>query len=552
MESMTMRKMLVSALMLMLALQPAAFAAPKAEPSPSEFPWELRVHYSFPINDVIIDYDEAYSRIRVRQAGKVLANDLYFAIQFADGTTWDYRNLPSAKTVRQQTSDPVLGHGTSYTTTYPSKDNLEVRYILTAYDSRPFTTLQVEVQNHGTDDVRISALDPLITGPGGISGLPQATHRQFTARAGYPVFDKGSAPYVTVLKDPASNATFAIGLVPEGIAESGIRLEQQGGAWHGRVESRFRPSLKLSPGQTLASDRVAIAHGAPLKADIELYYAWAFSSITPPKDNRKGPVAWVSVAGTQGLDALVSAVNQWDGIKHALIPANWEGRPGSLKGGGGWPANIGSAASALRSAGAMPGITVDPLAADGAPGAASVQSPDGQQWVNPAIPAGQDYIRKRIARLAGDGFAFFAVAPSAIPDAALEAFGISRGQANTLAIDLVEEAVGERPVYAAAGQAVGASPAEWAEVATAFAKFSDYTKGMGPVRLNAEGLGQLDPATAEAIRNCPAPIEVIGRPSAGGAKSLAAALKAQPDTKSRAEAQPKAEGKKKGRKKSGK
>lgn len=525
---MPFRSRLLIAIVAFLSTVPALAKPPQAEPAPSEFPWELRAHYSYPINGLTIDYDERYSRFRVRMGeDKILANDLFFAIQFADGTTWDFHSLSPAKTVRDQMNDPQIGPGTTYSTTYPLKDNVEVRYIVTVFDTRPFMTLQLEVENKGSADLRISALDPLITPPSGITGFSQATTRHFHECGGYPVCDKGSLPYMTTLSDPATNASLALGIFPEGLADSGVQLEQQGNAWHGRVQCKFEPSIKVGPGQTLASDRVAVAHGAPLKADIDLYYSWILSSLNPPKENKNGPVAWVSVADSEGLDALVSAAHAWDGVKHALVPANWEGKPGSLKGAAGrYPANIKGAADALRSAGATPGITVDPLAADGGPGDATAQSQDGQQWVNPAVPAGQDYIRKRIGSLAGDGFAFFAVAPSAIPDEALSAFGISRAQANHLAIKLVGEAVGDRPVYPAGGKAVGASAAEWAEVTTALGKLGEYAPGFGPVRLDGNGLGTLDPATAEAIQHCAAPIEVLGQPGGGGARSLAAALKA--------------------------
>jgi hypothetical protein len=124
------------------------------------------------------------------------------------------------------------------------------------------------------------------------------------------------------------------------------------------------------------------------------------------------------------------------------------------------------------------------------------------------------------------------VAPSAIPDEALNAFGISRAQANHLAIDLVEEAVGERPVYASGGKPVGVSAAEWQEVIGSLGRLSEYGVGFGPVRLNAEGADGIDAATAEAIHNTAAPIELLGRPGGGGARAIVQALKA-----------PKAEGK---------
>jgi len=516
--------------LLTVVVLPAGAASKKAvekDVAPVDYPWPLRVHYTFPSKGMLLDYDEKFSRMRVSLGeALVIADDMAFSIEFADGTAWNYRSLEEAKTVRDPYTDPQIGPGTTYTTTYPLKDGLEVRYIVTVFNTRPFISMQLVVENKGTADVRLAGLDPLVTGPAGITNLsPQARvrNRNIESRGGYPVFDKTGSPIMTVFSDPSNKAVLALGILPEGKASSGTKFEQQGGAWHGRILSRFEPPVRLAPGQTLKSDRVCLIHGQVQKGDIDLYYSWALSVLNPPKDNRKGPTAWITVTEDKGLDQLVADARAWasSGIKHALVPANWESKPGSMKGAAPrYPGNMKSAADALDDAGTKPGITFDPLAVEEGPKDAIAQTSDGQLWLNPASASAADFARKRYAKLGDWGYDFVVVAPSTIPDPVLESWGVTRTEAYRLGLDLVENALGERPVYPASAGSVKATRADWLEAASALGRLGSYGAGLAPLRLDAAGLGDVDGETVGAMRLWRGPIEVQGRADGGAAKAL--------------------------------
>lgn len=521
--------LLVLAALAVCAL-PAAAASKKPvekDVAPVDYPWPLRVHYTFPSKGMLLDYDEKFSRIRVSVGeALVLADDMAFSVEFADGNAWNYRNLEEAKTVRDPYTDPQIGPGTSYTTTYPLKDGLEVRYIVAVFNTRPFISLQLQVENKGTADVRIAGLDPLVTGPAGIANLsPQARvrNRNIESHGGYPVFDKTGSPIMTVFSDPSNKAVLALGILPEGRASSGTKFEQQNGVWQGRILSRFEPAVRVAPGQTLSSDRVCLIHGQVQKGDIDLYYSWALSVLNPPKDNRKGPVAWITIPEDEGLDQLVADARSWasSGIKHALVPANWETKPGSMKGESPrYPGNMKSAVDSLDDAGAKAGITLDPLAVDDGPKEAMAQSSDGQLWLNPASPAAAEFAKKRYAKVGDWGYGFVVVAPSTIPDPVLESWGVTRTEAYRLGLGLVEDALGDRPVYPASAGALKATRAEWLEAASAVGRLGSYGAGLAPLRLDARGVGEVDGETVGAMRLWRGPIEVQGRAEGGAAKAL--------------------------------
>ena len=163
----------------------------------------------------------------------------------------------------------------------------------------------------------------------------------------------------------------------------------------------------------------------------------------------KTPVGRRSLCAALSPKALRSEAESGKafGITHALIPGNWEGRPGSLEGGApNYPRNIGDAARSLKDAGVTPGITVDPLLCGGGSDTWIAKSVDGCSWVNPADASGREYTRKRIRKLVEQGFGFVVIEESQIPDEVLLTFNLSRAQAASLAFDIAREAAGSNPV----------------------------------------------------------------------------------------------------------
>ncbi|MBI1319356.1 MAG: hypothetical protein GC168_10490 [Candidatus Hydrogenedens sp.] len=523
----------ILAVLLLLAGVLGAATPLSAQEIGRDAPWALRVHYSFPQPGMTLDYEEKTSRWRVRTDAREIADEVYFSIEFAEGAPWTYNDLEDAVTVRERYTDEVIGKAARYTTTYPPKDGIVVQYVVTVYNDRPITTAQLQITNSRETPVFVKALDPWITGPKGVTNLsPDASvrERRFEWRGGYPVFSRDGDPVMTVFREPSADAILALGFLPDGQATSGTDFEQREGAWFGRAYSHFEPPLRVMPGATLSSDRLAICHGVPQPAELDLYFAWVSTQISPVNDNRQGPKAWITVPEEEGLSDLVSGAQAWKphGIGYALVPGNWESRPGSMSGAAPrYPRSMKSAADSIEQAGVTAGITIDPLSIDSGPGAATLQSTDGQQWLNPASPEAESFAQRRYADLADWGFDFVVVEPSQIPDDVLMQFGLTRARAEALALKLIAAAVGPKSsVYPASEGAVRAVRADWLEAASAIGRLADYNYGIGPVRLDLDGLGALQEETAQAMRLWRGPIELIGRPSNDGARSLERVLRA--------------------------
>lgn len=218
----------------------------------------------------------------------------------------------------------------------------------------------------------------------------------------------------------------------------------------------------------------------------------------------------------ESFSSLLSAITQWSGIGAALVPATWEGRPGSQEGAApDWPRDIKSVASQVHQQNVAAGITLDPLATTGGKDSFTAKSVDGQIWINPAHEDGMELGIAQAKKAAGWGFDFYVVAPSRIPNEVLKHFNISRARANALAFDMVLKAANGAPVYAASQGALGDSRDEWLEAAAATARLDEYSIPAGPVRLDASRAKDISSETETAIAFCGAPVEVVGSPSNG-------------------------------------
>jgi hypothetical protein len=224
----------------------------------------------------------------------------------------------------------------------------------------------------------------------------------------------------------------------------------------------------------------------------------------------------VTVDEGESLDGLHAAVGQWagSGITSALVPADWEGVPGSLEGAvPRYPKSMAGVAQAFRATGFTPGITVDPLAVQGGNADWTCASADGQRWLNPAAPDGMAYGIEQMKKVAGWGFAFFAVAPSGVPDDILKHFNMSRARANALAYEIMATAAPDAPVVPASRATLDASRDGWLAAADATCRLREYNGLIGAVRLDAKLVDSVSAETLAAMAFYGGPIEVIGSPS---------------------------------------
>ncbi len=519
----------------------------KQEEAPSDrMPWNLRDRYTFPNGPLLLDFskDDGEWRIRVKPASEglmdqeVLVKDVGFSIELADGRALKSDEIYRQKTTLDRDKYPgdVMGGGVRYTVHYGALDGLAVSHQLSAFENWQFVTLTVMLRNDTAAPITVSRVTTASLGAGGVMGLGPETKvrsRYLQVRGGYPLFSKNELPIEMMFQDPKKGYELSMGVVPSGFAETGVDLQSAGGVWQGRIASEYKPGHVIKPGETFEADTVWLSYGAqPFQSDTQ--FSWLLHNMKWPAKPETAPRAWVTVPDTEDLAALVNEARsaQSYGVFHALIPGNWESKPGSMEGGAPrWPKDIAKAAKELRNAGSTPGITVDPLAVQGGAGQTG-KSADGQTWANPADVATAPAIQKRMQKLIDMGFGFIVVERTHIPDDVLSGFGISRAEAEWRAIGAASAAAaaagGKVCVFPASETTVKPERDAWLEAAAAVARTAEFGTGVGPVTLEAKGLNAIDDELATAIRLWQGPIEIAGTPGAAARTTLGSVLHGDP------------------------
>ena len=220
-------------------------------------------------------------------------------------------------------------------------------------------------------------------------------------RGPYPVFGTEGQGTALRVYDPARPLSLMMAFLPSGFAACRYVSPSGGSIMEGTFECDYAPGYVLPPSGSITSNPIFISFGFP-PAMAQMQYDYLLFNACAPAVSGKLPRAWVTVPDTEGLAVLrAEAANAVSaGITHALIPGNWEGRPGTLEGGAPkYPKNIEEAANALQSAGCSSGITVDPLLAHKGGGAWTAKSEDGQHWVNLNTAEGKKYTVSRLKKL---------------------------------------------------------------------------------------------------------------------------------------------------------
>jgi len=511
----------------------------KQEEAPSDrMPWALRDRYTFDNGPLLLDFakDDGEWRIRVKPAvegameQEVLVKDVGFVIELADGRTLKSDEIykQGATMKREKYTGDVAGNGTHYTTHFGVKDGLAVSHQASSFDNWPYLVLTLTVRNDSPAPVTVNRVIIASLGAGGVMGLgPEAKERAryLQVRGGCPLFSKNELPQEMSFLDPKTGYEVSLGVIPSGLAETGIILQPSDGAWQGAIMSDYQPGHVIKPGETFEADSVLVSFGGkPVQSDTQ--YSWYLRSMKWPVRSANAPRAWVTVADTEGLGALVNAAKsaQGYGVTHALIPAKWESAPG-------YPKDIAKAAKELKNAGCTPGITVDPLAVQGEVGK-TAKAADGQLWANPADDSTAAALQKRVQKLIEGGFGFVVVERTHIPDDVLTGFGISRGEAEWRAFGVVSAAAaaagGKACVFPASETKVKPERDAWLEAAAAVGRIADFGGNVGPVTLEGKGFNAMDNDLATAMRLWQGPIEILGEPGASARAALGAVLGADP------------------------
>lgn len=506
----------------------------KETESTETMPWNLRDKYTFTNGKMVLMYAVETSELRLVVEGlSAIIDDAGFRITFADGSSVDADALGKAETEREAfTSD--MGAGTRFWTEYPVKDGLQVRHALHINKERPGMFVTLTLSNVGDKPIEVAKICPFIVGPSGIRGLGKevsATARHFSFRGPFPIFDSKGPVSFNIFHDSTNQIGFTLGVLPMGVSTANAEFKAtEPGVWRGEVACVYDPPIRIEPGKKIESDPLWLTTNTSSAAKADLDYSWATSVKPHPNYGPDAPNAWVTVDEGGGIDDLCRAINSWSGamIKHALVPGDWEGRPGSLQGSAPrYPKNMEKAAAQIDAAGMKPGITVDPLLTDDAGSSYAAASSDGRRWVNVSDPDGRRRAIERMRKVAGWGFQFFVVRVSDIPSEVLKQFNMTRAQANSAALAVMAEAAGNRPVFPATSGSVGTTLDAWLEVAACSNRMAEFGVTPGPVRFAPGNPGVLDDAAVAAMLLFNGPIEFAGAPSDQLLKTLASSVPAK-------------------------
>ena len=511
---------------LLLAAASAALAAPAAS-GPAPKPWSLRDKYTVTVGNMTLNYDVKTAEWQLVADGVgVVIDDVGFRITFADGSTLDASQLGPGVTDRERFKSEV-GEGNCFGVQFPPKEGLAVRHSLSVHSGRPFVHLELTLTNAGDQPINIARIDPGVVGPKGVHGLSgQASMalRHVAIRGAYPVFNRNGPAVGAIFNDPAHAASFSLGVLPLGVATTGVDFRASGGAWQGGITGAFRPAVRIDPGGELRADPVWVLIGAPAQAEVDEFYSWATSVAVRSRPSGDVPGCWVSVEQGSAAQDLYRAIGRWRTARptHALVPWPWEGRPGSLKGAAPrWPASMGKAVDQIRATGLKAGLTVDPLLVLGGGAEFTASSPDGRTWLNPSVPKGRAYGLEHLKKVVGWGYDFYVVHPSDVPDEVLGHFNLTRPQADLLAFSLMAEAAGDRAVLPSAAMTLEGGLDEWLEAAAATSRMAEHGVKVGPVRFDATGVSSIGGDVLAAMGFFNGPIELVGKPKPAVTKALA-------------------------------
>lgn len=504
-----------------------AFAAEEKEDFSAK-PWALREHYIFSFDAAntrcLYGSDNAEWSIEFEGIGPFV-DKARASITFADGTELSLTEFDKAEADREHFDTP-MGAGNHFCAQFPEQDGIKVRHMMSVHREYPFLIIRMEVTNAGEEPVEIRALNPVIFGPGCLknpSGKMESVIRRVDMRGGFATFDRGAASSLALFRDPEHDQTIALGVLPLNMARSAIDLDPYDGSWQGRLTSVFDPPLKVAPGKSISADPVFITFSVPKPEEVETYFTWTRSKLPRPSTLPDAPRFWCTVDEDAGADALYAAAQRWltAGVRHALVPAAWEARPGSLEGARPrYPKNIKTVADTLAGMQVKPGITVDPLASIKG-GEAFAATVGGQTWLNVGHPEGRAQAVSNMREVVSWGFKFFVVSKSAIPAEVLQAFNMTRVQADALALEVMAEAAGNMPVFPSAATTLTDNLEDWLEAAGCTSRLWEYQVAAGPVRFDTSGIRELSEELRTVMAFFGGPIELFGLPHRNLAPQIA-------------------------------
>ncbi len=494
-------------------------AAAQATTHHSELPWQLRPNFRISVGDKELRYalDNGQWRIERKGGGEIVGN-VDMTITRTDGTVFKaldstYDNMNIEETANE------LGPCRRYVGETKPVDGIDMRNYIDLMKEHPFMLVRSEITNVGDKPLAIAEIRPAVFGSSGaITGVGASADvatRPLRRRGGYPVYDPEGPPSLVLFHDPSGGVVLSLGAFPLDGTPTAFTLEKSGAAWEGAVVCDYGPGYVLQPGDTLKTVPVWLAFFTDAPEDIDRNYGWAVTALPKPQAVEAVPDAWVSVDPGQSEAALLAAVQSWAGagIDHARVPAVWSGNEG-------YPYDARALAGRIRDLGMTPGLTVDPLALPGAPEALTVAASDGRRWLNVAAPEGRAFAVDALKKPVDWKYGFFVVAQSDVPDDALRAMGLTRGEADDIAFAVAAEAAPGRPVLPEPAGALGGDMNAWLEAAAATARGRMHGMPAGPLALDTARVKDPSEGLALAISLFGGPVEVRGSAGSAGMKGL--------------------------------
>lgn len=504
-----------------------------AAPGEDYKPWSLRDHYSFAGDYSTFKFDVQTGEwmVEVSQLG-VLVKDAQCEIEYADGMVERLSSLRAVKDEREDFDGP-LGEGTRFRSVFVTKRGLMVDFSVARFKTRPFLMIHVNLTNPGSQPIAIREIRPAVFDPGAVAELGDTVvvNQALTQRRGnFSMMNAGAGAGLVLMSMRQPKMTLGVGVLRSGMVNSYVDLRPSGKSWVGAVRCEYTPSLTIQPKSKVGCDPVWMSLFQSDAAQVMQTHVW--SEMTGMKTTSPGalPKGWVTVENGAPAAELLRVAEAWKDnyVKYALVPSGWQESSGSLNGRApDYPKDMGKVARDLVQAGMIPGISFDPLAASGAEGRLTVKAADGTFWLNLGIEDARGLAAERVDKLVNQGYQFFVVEHSKIPDDVLQKFNVTRDQADLYALEIFTIAAGGYPVIPSPALTIADNLAQWQNATQTMSVMQTYGISAGPMRVDSERIGAVPRPLADAINGFGGPIEIVGMPKKNVREAVGMACCAQ-------------------------
>ncbi len=480
-------------------------------------PWALRDHYSFDGENskLMVDVQTGEWMVEVSNLG-VLVKDAQCEIEYGDGRVLRLSSLKAFKDDRE-TFDGPLGEGTRFRSLFKAPDGLEVDFSVSRFKTRPFMMIHVNLTNKSSAPIAIREIRPAVFDRGSVAELGDSvvTQAQTRRRGNFSMVtnDAGSGLFLLTLRQP--KITLGVGLLRSGMVNSIVDLRPDGKSWVGAVRCKYEPALTIQPNSRVGGDPVWMSLLVPDAVQVAEIHAWSEITGMQGLSPDAVPRGWVTVAAGATAADVIRTAEAWSGgyVRYVLVPEGWQAAPGSLSGREpGYPKDMGKLARDVMKIGMIPGISFDPLACDKGEGKLTVKAADGSYWLNLGLEEARGVAAERVDRLVNQGYQFFVVESSKIPDDVLKTFNVTRNQADLFAMQIFSMAAAGYPVVPSPNMTLGGDAGKWGAAARLTAAMQRYGVTAGPVRLQSEEIKDASRALLQAIGDYDGPVEIVGTP----------------------------------------